>query len=66
MKKLCEYRHKWVCSRCGVRKADTDAFQIAFRWNSNNIFYRRKQNDTWEPWVPLRTVGRTCKENIKI
>jgi len=25
-KKLCEYRHKWddgwVCSKCGVRKAD--------------------------------------------
>lgn len=27
-----------------------DAFQLAFQWNSNNIFYRRKQNDTWEPW----------------
>ncbi len=60
-KKLCEYRHKWddgwVCSRCGVRKADTDAFQIASRWNSNNIFYRRKQNDTWEPWVELYHSG---------
>jgi hypothetical protein len=27
-----------------------DAFQLAYQWNSNNIFYRRKQNDTWEPW----------------
>ena len=30
-----------------------DAFQIASRWNANNLFYRRKQNDTWEPWLEI-------------
>lgn len=28
----------------------SDAFQIASRWNSNELYYRNKQNETWQPW----------------
>ena len=30
---------------------------IASRWNSNRIFYRTKQNDTWQPWVEIYHSG---------
>ncbi len=29
------------------------AFQLAYQWNSNKLFYRRKDNDTWEPWLEI-------------
>lgn len=35
------------------KQFEPDAFQLAYQWNSNNIFYRRKQNDTWEPWLEI-------------
>lgn len=35
----------WVCSeKCAY------AFQLATRWDSDVLYYRTKQNDTWEPW----------------
>jgi hypothetical protein len=38
-KKLCEHRHKWddgwVCSRCGVRKADWAEADI--KWGNNHV-----------------------------
>lgn len=33
------------------------AFQLASRWYGNQLFYRRKQNDTWQPWVELYHSG---------
>ena len=39
--------------RYGRLYKQADAFQIAFRRNANNLFYRRKQNDTWQPWVEI-------------
>lgn len=29
------------------------AFQLASRWSANKLFYRRKDNDTWEPWLEI-------------
>ena len=29
------------------------AFQIASRWGSNKLYYRRKWSGTWEPWLEI-------------
>lgn len=35
----------------------SSAFQLASRWSSNNLYYRRKNSSTWEPWVELYHTG---------
>jgi hypothetical protein len=47
----CDSWIKWV-------NAYTAAFQLASRWGSNTIFYRRKQNDTWQPWKEVKERER--------
>ncbi|NLG18944.1 MAG: hypothetical protein GX556_16585, partial [Fibrobacter sp.] len=37
--------------------SNSAAFQLASRWNSNELFYRTKYNDSWEPWVEIYHSG---------
>ena len=33
------------------------AFQLASRWSANELYYRRKNDGTWQPWVELWHEG---------